>query len=196
VLPTSSRTEEDFSAALTTLREVGLIDWYDSSEGQVIEITDFDLHQTGLHKRTASKFPGKFPELPESTALTELNRTELNRTEGAPAPAVSRAPVLAGTFPRDHIDHRFCGRFCVTAKTFVGMATQYGEGGDAAVTGFLQKLSDGLDPGKSHGGPLWVMRHFEAFLIESGRVEAPPVAKIKSDWKAQVIARDRARGVQ
>lgn len=72
------------------------------------------------------------------------------------------------------MDHAFCGRFCVTHKTFADLARQYGEGGEAAVEGFLRRLSDGLGPDESHGGHLWMVRHFEAWLVEQGRVKAAP----------------------
>lgn len=187
VLPSSTRGEDDFVAALCVLRDAGLILWYDSPEGQVIEIVGFDAHQSGLHKRTASRFPGisgKFPDFPENSRLTELNRTEGKGSE-------RKAPALAGTLPRDHVDHAFCGsRFCVSAKHVSDMARRYGQDGDAAVLAWLQSLNDSLPEDKSAGGALWVLQQFDAWLVASGRIAAPPT---KADVAAQKRAELRAR---
>lgn len=101
VHPGSPRSSEDFDRALKALDQVGLIAWYEREGRQVIQITAFDEHQSGLHKRTKSKFPkfpgnsGKFREIPKSSHPTELNRTELNRTEGKRTELVrqDRAPT-------------------------------------------------------------------------------------------------------
>lgn len=89
VFPTSPRPESDFNAALRALHLSGLIAWYEIDGAQVLEITEFERFQTGLHKRTASRFPGpsgKFPELP-----SELNRTEPKGTERRVAPTAKMA---------------------------------------------------------------------------------------------------------
>jgi hypothetical protein len=90
--PTSPRPEKDFGKALGFLVEVGLIDWYRAEGREVVQVKDFERHQTGLHKRTdaASR---KFPENPGNSSLNEQNRTEPKRTEGKgtePADALSR----------------------------------------------------------------------------------------------------------
>lgn len=57
VLPTSSRSEQTFAAALTVLRDTGLIRWYPTEAGQeVIEIVGFEQHQH-LYRKAASDFP-------------------------------------------------------------------------------------------------------------------------------------------
>ena len=61
VLPTSARTEDEFRQALQSLRSEGLIEWYDSDKGQVIEVVGFAQHQTGLHRKTTSEFPSATP---------------------------------------------------------------------------------------------------------------------------------------
>jgi hypothetical protein len=87
--PTSPRPLEDFRAALKALHVVGLIQWYSSDDPNggaartYIQINSFEQHQTGLHKRTKSHFPGptgKFPEIPHQQNRTEQNGTEGNRT--------------------------------------------------------------------------------------------------------------------
>jgi len=87
VVPSGNRREKDVGRALGFLDQVGLIRWYEVKSRQFIQINAFDEHQSGLHKRTKSRFPeppvseipgnsGTLPEIP-----SELNRTEENRTE-------------------------------------------------------------------------------------------------------------------
>lgn len=80
--PSSPRKESEFAKAISALASVELIRWYEAQNGQVIEIVDFDAHQTGLHKRTESKFPGfsgKFPEVPSELKRTEQKGRELEQ---------------------------------------------------------------------------------------------------------------------
>ena len=89
--PTSRRTLDEFARALTFLDEVGLIRWYVVEDKQFYEIVAFQAHQSGLHKRTRSRYPGfaeqksefreipgnsrKFPEIPAEEKGTEEKRT-------------------------------------------------------------------------------------------------------------------------
>ncbi len=57
VFPVSKRTEKEFADALLALHASGLIVWYSEDDRHVIQITQWEDHQTGLHKRTKSKFP-------------------------------------------------------------------------------------------------------------------------------------------
>lgn len=57
VFPTSPREEPDFEAALQVLETTELIVRYETPVGLVLQIVDFDPHQSGLKKRTRSKFP-------------------------------------------------------------------------------------------------------------------------------------------
>ena len=95
--PTSPRREEDFATVLMAMNKVQLIVWYEVDGRHYVQIADYERHQTGLHKRTSSRFPdppgdsGNFPEIP-----SELKGTELNRTEGkkmAAADAARPAPI-------------------------------------------------------------------------------------------------------
>jgi len=65
VLPHSKRTEKEYGDALKSLHDSGLISWYTVDEDLFIEITDFDEHQMGLHKRTSPKIPGPSGNVPE-----------------------------------------------------------------------------------------------------------------------------------
>mgnify|MGYP003575749235 FL=1 len=82
--PTSPRTLDEFDRALDALVSVGLIRRYVVKDRAVIEITDFDDHQTGLHKRTSSKYPplpSDLAEVPGTSGEYRPNRTELKGTE-------------------------------------------------------------------------------------------------------------------
>ncbi len=96
VNPTSPRKDVDFDQALYNLTEVELIRRYQVDGKIYIEIVEFDDHQSGLHKRTNSKFPGppetsgKFREFPSELKGTERNRTE-EKTQDQ-EPRAERAP--------------------------------------------------------------------------------------------------------
>jgi DnaD/phage-associated family protein len=87
VVPMLDKSIKDVEESLSNLDHSGLIIWYEVNGDKFIQVENFDDHQSGLHKRTKSKFPPppvvseKFPEIPGNSLLIELNRTELNRTE-------------------------------------------------------------------------------------------------------------------
>jgi len=87
VFPVSPRSERDFGIALQAMAKMKLIKWYVIDGQHFVEITQFDKHQSGLHKRTKSAFPdpdgysGNFPEIPLEQKRTEQKRTEDNGTE-------------------------------------------------------------------------------------------------------------------
>lgn len=93
VLPSSPRPEKDFDAALTVMHTVGLIVRYEANGAIYLQVNQFDEHQSGLHKRTKSKFPEP-TEIPGNSENFRSNRTELNRTElkgtGTEAPGTAR----------------------------------------------------------------------------------------------------------
>ena len=84
VVPTSPRRISAIETALAALRKVGLIAWYEVDGRKLIQIQDFDAYQTGLHKRTSSKypeFPGTAGNVPPKR--TEQKGREVNPTEGS-----------------------------------------------------------------------------------------------------------------
>jgi len=133
-----------------------------------------------------------FPSLPSQGGLGETASVAEPAPVAAPAASPS-TPVVrpqrrqgpgagAGSYPRDHLAHGFCGsRFCVSAESFAGMVRRYGDGGDAAVTGFLQRLNDDLPAAQSPGGPVWVLKHFDRWLETSGRVAPVPPTDAADD---------------
>ena len=84
VHPASSRSELDFGIALQAMAKVKLIEWYGNDGQRFVQITQFERHQSGLHKRTKSVFPdpdgysGNFLEIPVEQNGTEQNGTEQN----------------------------------------------------------------------------------------------------------------------
>lgn len=149
VFPTSPRSEDEFDCALVAMHDSGLIVRYVVAGEQYAQIDKFEEHQSGLHKRTASKIPGppeKAPSIPESSGNvpeipSELKRTELNGTEGKGAPgappptgpqAVMRVRDSRQTLvepPIAHADHVFCWRMCVPRRFHQDLVRRMG--GDA-----------------------------------------------------------------
>lgn len=96
-LPINRRPLADFQAALEAMHDVDLIQWYEAGGNIYVQVNKFDEHQSGLHKRTKSKFPEpprvsrKFREFPDQENGRERNGTEGNGREGA-VPDRSRDP--------------------------------------------------------------------------------------------------------
>lgn len=93
VIPHLEKESSEVEEALVRLHNAGLIRWYEADGDKVVQINDFEKHQSGLHKRTKSKFPDPpehsefFPEIPGTSEQfpkipPELNRTEENLREG------------------------------------------------------------------------------------------------------------------
>jgi len=113
VMPATPRPDADVGLALQRLHEVQLIQWYQVNGRKYIQIEQFDVHQPGLHKRTASAIPeplqssspgnsGKFPEIPgnsRSRARAELKRTEENRTKERKNAAAPPSPPVENSAP-------------------------------------------------------------------------------------------------
>lgn len=90
--PASPRSADEFQDALRALHNSELIIWYQVSGKQYIQITNFEAHQIGLHKRTESRFPGfpgkfrKKPVLPSEEKGTKEKGTEENSVGAGKAP--------------------------------------------------------------------------------------------------------------
>jgi hypothetical protein len=105
ICPTFERTDHEVEVALQYLAESELIDRYKHGGGIYLQVNNFEEHQQGLHRRTASKFPESpgtsrnFREIPVQEKGRELNGTELKGTEQNESAAA--APLLASTgFPQ------------------------------------------------------------------------------------------------
>lgn len=87
VMPLSKRDVNEFEEAILKMVEVALIDRYQIKDELVIQYINFERYQTGLEKRTKSKYPEKeglydnsqsFQEVQRNSSLTEENRIEPN----------------------------------------------------------------------------------------------------------------------
>lgn len=87
VIPHLEKELTEVESSLIRLHNAGLISWYEAAGDKVVQINDFEKHQSGLHKRTRSKFPDPpehsepFPEVPGSSEQYPEIPSELNRTE-------------------------------------------------------------------------------------------------------------------
>lgn len=117
VLPDSPRPVEDFEHALAALHDAGLIVRYESRGDRVIQLTRFKEEQPGL-RLDRSKAPrwddppentskdantGNIPAMPGKSSLSELNLSELNRTEDvrtAPSALDARFDAFWKAYPR------------------------------------------------------------------------------------------------
>lgn len=83
-------TWKDVERSLAKLHQADLISWYEISGEKFIQINNFEEHQTGLHKRTRSKYPEpprnseNFTEIPLEGKGREENGIEQNGREGSP----------------------------------------------------------------------------------------------------------------
>lgn len=88
VVPMADETIKDVEQALKDMHKHGLIIWYEVDGERFIQITNFEKHQQGLHKRTKSKFPEPPDEFREIPGNSEEFPLELegnkNRTEYTP----------------------------------------------------------------------------------------------------------------
>lgn len=85
--PASFRTLAEFERAVQALHEVELVVWYVVDGKRYLQIVDFERHQTGLHKRTRSRYPRVpesselFPEIPSQEKGTKENLTKEKRNK-------------------------------------------------------------------------------------------------------------------
>ncbi|WP_433943497.1 DnaD domain protein [Paenibacillus sp. SN-8-1] len=77
VVPMLDKGKAEIEASLQRLNDKGLINWYEVDGEKVVQITQFEKHQQGLHKRTKSKFP----ELPGNSENVQEFPSEGKGTE-------------------------------------------------------------------------------------------------------------------
>lgn len=96
VIPLLPKSVREVTETLQRLHDSGLIVWYTVNSGKFIQIVNFEGHQTGLHKRTKSRFPEvpgssrNVPEIPGQEKGREEKGIEEKRTEGSPPPDLKR----------------------------------------------------------------------------------------------------------
>ena len=108
VIPLGDVNDDQVDGALSEMEAAGLIRRYRNGGSQFLYFPKWEDHQTGLHKRTSSKYPDppkptlkpatsrKFREVPASRVRAEPNLTEPNLTEqkrSTPAGPADKPPV-------------------------------------------------------------------------------------------------------
>lgn len=120
-LPASPRPIDDFKKALTLLHNEELVIWYQVSGKQYVQITNFDPHQIGLHKRTSSnfpEFPGKYRkrrEIPSEEKGREEKGTEENLL-GVDGKAATPTRDFLAWFVDEYKTRRDGAKYIVTKK--------------------------------------------------------------------------------
>lgn len=109
VVPRRKQTEVQVGHALSEIQKIGLIWWYVYKNRKYIQVINWEEHQEGLHKRTASKHPlyqdccldsENFREIPGNSPLTKPKGTELKRSEPNPPPAYDYFTDFYKEYPR------------------------------------------------------------------------------------------------
>ena len=116
-----------------------------------------------------------------------------------PAPPVAEKRVIQnrrhgnganepGSLPRDHMNHRICGgpasNVCFTYNQYDALAKRFPgathDSIDASMNEFRDYVVSQIPNGKFMGDMLWLLRHFDAWMVESGRVAPAPTKNKKS----------------
>ena len=114
VVPMADETVKDVEEALADMHKKGLIIWYEVNGEKFIQITNFEKHQQGLHKRTKSKFPEppeEFREIPGKSEDFPLEvevegKKNRNGTEKSTTTTRAREEILDDDYPRS-VDEAF-----------------------------------------------------------------------------------------
>jgi hypothetical protein len=73
VVPMGDETKQEVEDALHEMDQHHLIQWYTIAGTKYIQINGFEKHQSGIHKRTQSRYPGP-EEADEPTSSTESSQ--------------------------------------------------------------------------------------------------------------------------
>lgn len=117
--------------------------------------------------------------LNESLAFASAFPEEQKLTQTARARSQGNGANAPGSLPRDHRFHAVCGprfRVCFTEATAAQLAQKWGgEPNDAwqPLRDFAEWLEGVIGDGPK-GDHLWLLKHFEAFMTERGRVPVAP----------------------
>ncbi len=153
-----------------------------------------DLSQSATRRNLRPVAPLQRPPVamvrPSTSCTSSTPPTRARGNPDEPTPAVlgeirrggrRQAPgPLAGSLPRDHIGHGFCGlRLCVTATALTRYARRHStdvEAGRVAVLAWLEAFDADLAARDCAAGDnLWLEDHLSAWLTSLGRVPpAPP----------------------
>lgn len=87
VMPMNPRSVNEFEEAICEIiKKVKSVERYEVEERSILRYTSFEEHQSGLEKRTQSKYPDNptsknFSEKTRTSEVTETNRKEFNKSE-------------------------------------------------------------------------------------------------------------------
>ena len=103
-----------------------------------------------------------------------------------------------GSLPRDHINHRICGgptsRLCFTYNQYDALAKRYlgatPQDTEVALNKFHAHVLAQIPEGTFAGDMLWLLKHFDAWMAETGQV-APAPSKKKPKQDIDLVAMER-----
>ncbi len=185
VFPTSPRSEAEFSTALENLARNGLI-LRDTTEGsEVLQVVGFEQHQTGLHKRSASRFPevpgisGNFREIPSELNRREQNLTEQNGTDTKTTPKERAGGLIISplAFARLQETHAYVGaKLRVPNALHSELMAKSGANADQELRAWYSTLDADLEQsGKATGDVFqWLRPRHQAFAVHRGWIEPAP----------------------
>ncbi|MEJ8306638.1 DNA replication protein DnaD [Saccharibacillus sacchari] len=107
VVPMLDKGIADVARSLDVLADAGLILLYEAEGDRVIQIVNFEKHQSGLHKRTKPKFPAPPTEIPGNSGnrqeipLEEKGREEKGTEEKGREGEGKRTPASPDSPPSD-----------------------------------------------------------------------------------------------
>lgn len=127
----------------------------------------------------------------------------------AAVPAAARQQAVQGTgafepgsLHRDHLKHAVCGPrylICLSPKQYANLAPRYHGTSDddtrVALKVFLGSVEATIDSEHSPGDFIWLLQHFDAWLVAQGRVTAAPTGKPKPRTVEEIKASMRAKGM-
>lgn len=93
--PLSPRPPADFAAAVAEIARVGIVILYQAEDRCFLRFPKWDLHQTGLHKRTRSRFP----EPSSGRSITADEYLEITSSSPVVSRKLPELPGTSGTVP-------------------------------------------------------------------------------------------------
>jgi hypothetical protein len=102
VVPMGDETKQEVEDALHEMDQHHLIQWYTIAGTRYIQINGFEKHQSGIHKRTQSRYPGP-EEADAPTSSTESSQQFLEVADSSgisqPFPELPDSPGNSQQFP-------------------------------------------------------------------------------------------------
>lgn len=111
VLPMSNVSVDEIETAIRELVETKLVERYEINGKSIIHYTNFEKYQTGLNKRTKSRFPNQdgsfedtdtFSEIPRNSLATEEKVTKEELKTAKETEVIEGKPDKSDTLKRDN----------------------------------------------------------------------------------------------